>query len=195
VQFRWIPSLKLPPKSLKLKSRERASVIAQKPKLAAAMPLGRLWSRMHAKNAQCRRAVPSHSAFGGHWAGIMTFTTDNCGSKLRAPDKPHEQLADRVPLADPNGPAHAARRPTACSALKVWWSAEMDRLTYSEWQLEAPCRLGGTAVLELDDLRAHTRARTLACPPRVPGWHARSIIGMRDLQAAAARICVCKGEG
>ena len=46
MQFRWIPSLKLPPKSLKLKSRERASVIAQKPKLAAAMPLGRLWSRM-----------------------------------------------------------------------------------------------------------------------------------------------------
>ena len=73
----------------------------------------------------------------------MTLTTDNCGSKLRAPDKPHEQLADRVPLADPNGPAHAARRPTARSALKLWWSAEMDRLTYSEWQLEAPCRLGG----------------------------------------------------
>jgi hypothetical protein len=48
VQFRWIPSLKLLPKSLlKLKSRERASVIAQKPKLAAAMmPLGRLWARM-----------------------------------------------------------------------------------------------------------------------------------------------------
>ena len=70
-------------------------------------------------------------------AMAVTFTTDNCGSKLRAPDKPHEQLADRVPLADPNGPAHAARRPTACSALKLWWSAEMDRLTYSEWQLEA----------------------------------------------------------
>ena len=43
---------------------------------------------------------------------------------------------------------------------------------------------------------AHTRAH--ACMPHraVPGWHARSIIGMRDLQAAAARICICEeGRG
>ena len=40
----------------------------------------------------------------------------------------------------------------------------------------------------------HARAR-LHAHRAVPGWHARSIIGMRDLQAAAARICVCKGGG
>jgi hypothetical protein len=38
----------------------------------------------------------------------------------------------------------------------------------------------------------HARAR-LHAHRAVPGWHAPSIIGMRDLQAAAARICVCKG--
>ena len=43
--------------------------------------------------------------------------------------------------------------------------------------------------------RTRTHMRTHACMPHhaVPGWHARSIIGMRDLQAAAARICICKG--
>jgi hypothetical protein len=38
----------------------------------------------------------------------------------------------------------------------------------------------------------HARAR-LHAHRAVPGWHAPSIIGMRDLQAAAARICVCEG--
>ena len=43
--------------------------------------------------------------------------------------------------------------------------------------------------------RTRTHMRTHACMPHhaVPGWHARSIIGMRDLQAAAARICICEG--
>jgi hypothetical protein len=168
VQCWWIPSLKLLPKSLKLKSRERASVIAQKPKLAAAMPLGRLWSRMlRMLSAGAHRQFPLILRLV---AIAMTLTTDNCGSKLRAPDKPHEQLADRVPLADPNGPAHAARRPTACSALKLrlWWSAEMDRLTYSEWQLEAPCRLGGWFRLGLavgtriEDIDQHDDASSAA---------------------------------
>ena len=41
---------------------------------------------------------------------------------------------------------------------------------------------------------AHTHARARLHAHRAgPGWHARSIIGMRDLQAAAARICVCEG--
>ena len=40
--------------------------------------------------------------------------------------------------------------------------------------------------------RTHARAR-LHAHRAVPGWHAPSIIGMRDLQAAAARICVCDG--
>ena len=43
--------------------------------------------------------------------------------------------------------------------------------------------------------RTRTHMRTHACMPHhaVLGWHARSIIGMRDLQAAAARICICEG--
>ena len=40
--------------------------------------------------------VPSHPAFGGHCHDVH-----NRHLWLRAPDKPHERLADRVP--DPNG--------------------------------------------------------------------------------------------
>ena len=109
-------------------------MIAQKLKLAAAMPLRRLWARM--LRMLCAGAqfplILRLVARGHCHAMAVTFTTDNCGSKLRAPDKPHERLPDRVPLADPNGPAHAARCPAAevCYAVKLWWSAEMDRLTY-----------------------------------------------------------------
>ncbi len=79
MQFRWIPSLKLLPKSLKFNSRERASGIAQKPtsKLAAAMPLGRLWARM-------LRMLSAGAQFPlilrlVAIAMTRTLTTDNCG--------------------------------------------------------------------------------------------------------------------
>ena len=76
MQLRWIPSLKMLPKSLKLKSRERASVIAQKPKLAAAMmPLGRLWARM----LRMLSAGAQFPLILRLVAIAMTFTTDNCG--------------------------------------------------------------------------------------------------------------------
>ncbi len=75
MQFRWIPSLNLLPKSLKLKSRERASVIAQKPKLAAVMPLGRLWARM----LRMLSAGAQFPLILRLVAIAMTLTTDNCG--------------------------------------------------------------------------------------------------------------------
>jgi hypothetical protein len=51
-------------------------VIAQKPKLAAAMPLGRLWARMLrmlSAGAQFPLILRLVAAIA------MTFTTDNCG--------------------------------------------------------------------------------------------------------------------
>ncbi len=77
MQFQWTPSLKLLPKSpsLKLKSRERARVIAQKPTLAAAMPLGRLWARM----LRMLSAGAQFPLILRLVAIAMTLTTDNCG--------------------------------------------------------------------------------------------------------------------
>jgi hypothetical protein len=117
----------------------------------------------HAKHAH--RAVPSHSAFG---ASGHCHDAHNRRLWLVAPDKPHGRLPDRAPLADPNGPAHAVRCPAAdcllCSQLplKLWWSAEMDRLTYSEWQLEAalPRMVRRTALgQELEDINVTMRRR------------------------------------
>ena len=59
----------------------------------------------------------------------------------------------------------------------------------------AYARRGGVITVRFCRARTRTHTRTHACMPHhaVPGWHARSIIGMRDLQAAAARICICEG--
>ncbi len=99
----------------------------------ATVPVGTHATSKHAHRADCGAVqVPCHSAFqvGGH-----CHDARNRHLWLRAPDKPHERLADRAPrspghsgrvlgvvvpchsLADPNGPAHAARRPTACPVL------------------------------------------------------------------------------
>ncbi len=154
VQFRWIPSLKLLPKSLKLKSRlgERASVMAQKPKLAAAMPLGRLWARM-------LRMLSAGAQFP-----LILW--------LRAPDKPHERLAEsmqtgfhwqtRMPVAPGRRTRPGGRLLAVLS--KCGGPLKWDRLTYSEWQLEleaaaSACRGWFAVGTRIEDINVTMRRR------------------------------------
>jgi hypothetical protein len=94
-------------------------VIAQRPTLTA-MPFKRLWARMlsmfTAQFPLILRVV----------AIAMTFTTDTSGC---------ERL---ISLMNDLQTEYQTRMEHDCLRSQMWWSTEMHRLTYSEWQAALP---------------------------------------------------------
>ena len=97
-------------------------MIAQKPKLAAAMPLGRLWARM----LRMLSAGAQFPLILRLVAIAMTLTTDTSGC---------ERL---ISLMNDLQREFQTRMEHDCLRSQMWWSTEMHPLTYSEWQAALP---------------------------------------------------------
>jgi hypothetical protein len=128
----------------------------------------------------CPPRSSSHSAFGGHCHDRDAHR--HLRVWLRAPDKPHERLA--------------AATASACCALKLWWSAEIGRLAYSEWQLEAAFKLP-RMIRRWDKNRGHQRhgddassaaAGQLLISSSLPVRRTRT---RRQLEQPEAAGCLC----